>query len=210
MKHLKKFNESKKEEEFKGFEADSLKDDSIITKNELEVLSNKDLEKIKDELESEDLKPALKPTIKKFEDFEISIEIEDETCGDEDECCSNCNCNPCECCDDECETDLTNVITPNVLGFEQYMESLTDEDMAMTIAKDILPKLEEIKKEKGIFTISMFDNYMEERKADMKLTDEVISCLVELGFDFDADDFEDDEDDRFPFGDDMDFNYSLN
>jgi hypothetical protein len=34
----------------------------------------------------------------------------------------------------------------------------------------------------------MFDNFMEERKADIRLTDEVISELVDMGFEFDYDD----------------------
>ena len=47
----------------------------------------------------------------------------------------------------------------------------------------LLPKLKKIKQEKGIFTVSMFDNYMEERKADMKLSDSIMSYLVDMGFD---------------------------
>ena len=43
----------------------------------------------------------------------------------------------------------------------------------------------------------MFDNYMEERNADMKLTDEIMSYLVNMGFDFDVD--EDDDDDFVDF-----------
>jgi Holliday junction resolvasome RuvABC DNA-binding subunit len=87
--------------------------------------------------------------------------------------------------------------------FESHGKSLAEE-----IAEDLLPKLQKIKDEKGIFTVGMFDNYMEERKGNMKLTDEVISSLVNMGFDFDSD--EDDEDD---YNDDEDirmFNYNLN
>lgn len=76
-------------------------------------------------------------------------------------------------------------------------------DLALEIAEDLLPKLKEIKKDKGIFTVSMFDNYMEERKANMKLSDSIMSYLVDMGFDFDTD--EDVQDD-----DDMIFKYSLN
>ena len=87
--------------------------------------------------------------------------------------------------------------------FESHGKSLAEE-----IAEDLLPKLQKIKDEKGIFTVGMFDNYMEERKGNMKLTDEVISSLVNMGFDFDSD--EDGEDD---YNDDEDirmFNYNLN
>ena len=76
-------------------------------------------------------------------------------------------------------------------------------DLALEIAENLLPKLKEIKKDKGIFTVSMFDNYMEERKANMKLSDSIMSYLVDMGFDFDTD--EDVQDD-----DDMIFKYSLN
>ena len=73
--------------------------------------------------------------------------------------------------------------------FESYS------DIAEDIALDLLPKLQKIKDEKGIFTVGMFDNYMEERNADMKLTDEIMSHLVNMGFDFDTN--EDDDDDDF-------------
>ena len=73
--------------------------------------------------------------------------------------------------------------------FESY------KDIAEEIAIDLLPKLQKIKDEKGIFTIGMFDNYMEERNADMKLTDEIMSYLVNMGFDFDVDeDYSEDDD----------------
>lgn len=84
--------------------------------------------------------------------------------------------------------------------FESYS------NLAEDIAKDLLPKLQAIKDEKGFFTTSMFDNYMEERSGNMKLTDEVMSYLVNMGFDFDGDDdedYDDDEDIRM-------INYNLN
>lgn len=67
--------------------------------------------------------------------------------------------------------------------FESYRDG---KGLAREIAEDLFPRLDKIRKEKGIFTIGMFDNYMEERGGDMKLTDEVISELVNMGFDFDA------------------------
>jgi regulator of RNase E activity RraB len=87
------------------------------------------------------------------------------------------------------------------MKYLKKFEGYNEKSLAREIAEDILPKIEEIKKEKGIFTIGMFDNYMEERKADMKLTDEVISELVNMGFDFDSNDddvefYFDDEDDQ--------------
>ena len=38
----------------------------------------------------------------------------------------------------------------------------------------------------------MFDNFMEERKGDLELTDEVMNHLVNMGFDFDDEDDSDD------------------
>ena len=72
-------------------------------------------------------------------------------------------------------------------------------DIAEEIAIDLLPKLQKIKDEKGIFTVGMFDNYMEERNADMKLTDEIMSYLVNMGFDFDVDEDDSDDDDFVDF-----------
>jgi hypothetical protein len=83
------------------------------------------------------------------------------------------------------------------MKYLKTFESYSEKGLAQEIAEDILPKLQEIKKEKGIFTVGMFDNYMEERKGDMKLTDEVMSELVNMGFDFD-----DDDDDDFYFVED--------
>ena len=72
-------------------------------------------------------------------------------------------------------------------------------DIAEEIAIDLLPKLQKIKDEKGIFTVGMFDNYMEERNADMKLTDEIMSHLVNMGFDFDTNEDDSDDDDFVDF-----------
>ena len=80
--------------------------------------------------------------------------------------------------------------------FESYGER---KDLALEIAEDLLPRLQKIRDEKGIFTVGMFDNYMEERGGDMRLTDSIMSYLVDMGFDFDSD--EDDEDDDYYFSD---------
>lgn len=90
------------------------------------------------------------------------------------------------------------------MKYLKTFEGYNDKSLAQEIAEDLLPKLEEIKREKGIFTVGMFDNYMEERKANMKLTDEVIAALVNMGFDFDVEDDEDDEDFYFEEDDDQD------
>ena len=97
------------------------------------------------------------------------------------------------------------------MRYLKTFEGYNDKSLAREIAEDLLPRLQKIRDEKGIFTISMFDNYMEERKGDMRLTDEVISELVEMGFQFDYDDNDDSEDfDRDPFEGYPGMEYSLN
>ena len=95
------------------------------------------------------------------------------------------------------------------MRYLKTFEGYNDKGLAREIAEDLLPRLQKIRDEKGIFTVSMFDNYMEERKGDMRLTDEVISELVEMGFQFDYDDSED-EYDRDPFEGYPGMEYSLN
>ena len=95
------------------------------------------------------------------------------------------------------------------MKYLKTFEGYNDKSLAREIAEDLLPQLQKIRDEKGIFTVSMFDNFMEERKGDMKLTDEVISELVDLGFQFDYDDSED-EYDRDPFEGYTGMEYSLN
>ena len=72
--------------------------------------------------------------------------------------------------------------------FENYSTDITED-----IAVDLLPKLEEIKAEKGSFTVSDFDEYMKQRGADSHTIDLVMSNLVSMGFDFDSEVTEDDE-----------------
>ena len=79
------------------------------------------------------------------------------------------------------------------MRYLKTFEGYNDKSLAREIAEDLLPRLNKVRDEKGIFTVSMFDNYMEERKGDMRLTDEVISELVDLGFQFDHEDDDDSE-----------------
>jgi hypothetical protein len=85
-----------------------------------------------------------------------------------------------------------------IMKYLKTFEGYNDKSLAREIAEDLLPRLNKIRDEKGIFTVSMFDNYMEERKGDMRLTDEVISELVDLGFQFDSDDDDDDDFQNYP------------
>ena len=77
--------------------------------------------------------------------------------------------------------------------FESYKRI----NLAEEIAKDILPEIKKIKDDRGIFTVTMFYEFMSERKADKQLIDEVMAHLVDMGFDFDRDSDEDDNDDGF-------------
>ena len=126
MKILR-FNESKKtkKEELDGistFDVKSLepsKDDLVGFVSDYEEVKDKDIKKVKKEIEV--TTPGLKKSIKKFEDFSIEIEIgagnPDERAdpsnpfigainpneeGCDDEGCAECDCNPCECSDEEC------------------------------------------------------------------------------------------------------------
>ena len=126
MKILR-FNESKKtkKEELDGistFDVKSLepsKDDLVGFVSDYEEVKDKDIKKVKKEIEV--TTPGLKKSIKKFEDFSIEIEIgagnPDEKVdpsnsfmgainpneeGCDGECCPECDCDPCECSDEEC------------------------------------------------------------------------------------------------------------
>ena len=72
--------------------------------------------------------------------------------------------------------------------FENYSTDITED-----IAEDLLPKLEELRAEKGSLTVADFDEYMKERGADSHTIDLVMSNLVSMGFDFDSEDEGEDE-----------------
>jgi hypothetical protein len=118
-----RFNENKKtkKEELDGistFDVKSLeptKDDLVGFVSDYEEVKDKEVKKVKKEIEV--TTPGLKKSIKKFEDFSITIEMGDDNSGEEvfnpsnivmgainpnDEGCSECDCNPCECSDEEC------------------------------------------------------------------------------------------------------------
>jgi len=80
--------------------------------------------------------------------------------------------------------------------FENYTTDITED-----IAEDLLPKLEEIRSEKGSLTVSDFDEYMKQRGADSHTIDLVMSNLVSMGFDFDSEETEDGDDVEFELKD---------
>lgn len=118
-----RFNENKKtkKEELDGistFDVKSLeptKDDLVGFVSDYEEVKDKEVKKVKKEIEV--TTPGLKKSIKKFEDFSITIEMGDDNSGEEafnpsnivmgainpneEECCSDCECDPCECGDEE-------------------------------------------------------------------------------------------------------------
>ena len=76
--------------------------------------------------------------------------------------------------------------------FENYRTDITED-----IAEDLLPKLQQLRDEKGSLTVDDFDNYMKERGADLHTIDLVISSLVNMGFDFDVESEEETDDMEF-------------
>jgi hypothetical protein len=73
-------------------------------------------------------------------------------------------------------------------------ESYKREDISEEIAKDILPKFQKMRSDGQEVTIDDFDRYMKERGADSDTIDSVMHYLINIGFDFDINN-EDEEDD---------------
>lgn len=68
-------------------------------------------------------------------------------------------------------------------------------DLAEDIAQDLYPQLLKMRKEGQIITPEFFESFMKERGSDLAYTDAVMSVLVNMGFDFDSDeeDYNDEE-----------------
>jgi hypothetical protein len=71
--------------------------------------------------------------------------------------------------------------------FESYSTDITED-----IANDLLPILQQLKDERGTFTVEDFENYMKQRGSDSHTIDLTMSNLVNMGFDFDVEE-EDEE-----------------
>ena len=71
------------------------------------------------------------------------------------------------------------------MKYLKRFESYSNKDIAQGIAEEIKPRLEEIRKEKGIFTKRMLDNFMEERGGSVSITTDVQNYLKRGGFEFD-------------------------
>jgi hypothetical protein len=146
--HINRFYEATKAKIAKDknveidFDVDSLLDKEVdetegfISKapfvSELEEMPKAAEKKLKKEIQV--TTPGLKKSIKKFEDFTISISVDDAT-PEEDvldpskivmgtidpndgECCSDCDCNPCEC--ENIESDDSG---ENITSFVDFLKS---------------------------------------------------------------------------------------
>jgi len=76
--------------------------------------------------------------------------------------------------------------------FESYRTDITED-----IAEDLLPKIQQLRDEKGSLTVEDFEKYMSERGSDSHTTDLVMSNLVNMGFDFDVESKEETDDLEF-------------
>jgi hypothetical protein len=59
-------------------------------------------------------------------------------------------------------------------------------DLAEDIASDLYPQLLKMRKSGQLITPEFFESFMKERGSDLAYTDAVMSCLVNMGFDFDS------------------------
>lgn len=125
---IRKFSENKKEKDLeevkfdiKSFEPS--KDDLVGFESELDETPEKEINKLKKEIQNDGNTPGLERAIKKFEEFTISLSFDLEPEEDvfdpskiftsdintDDNCCSGCQCEPCECGettgDDDCCSD---------------------------------------------------------------------------------------------------------
>jgi hypothetical protein len=132
IEKVEKFLKEEKPKKIKdlevGFDIESFEGDedtdTLGFRSEFEPIAKGKEKTLKKEIQV--TTPGLKKSIKKFEDFKISIsvdKVEPEedvvvgglTPGDE-ECCAGCQCNPCECDDVEG--------SEKVVRFEDFLKSI--------------------------------------------------------------------------------------
>lgn len=135
MKRIKKFNETKKDEKVKDqevlFNAETLvdKDEKPSFKTDVE-----DQEEIKKEFDK------LRGKVEKFENFTISIKVENDELENEIEseyeedpgcgCCSDCTGQPgCHCGCDDCKCDSMGKEPPQVLPASQFISNVVSESL---------------------------------------------------------------------------------
>jgi len=136
-KFLKEEKPKKQKDLEVGFDIGSFESeedtDTLGFRSELEPIGKNKEKALEKEIQV--TTPGLKKSIKKFEDFNISISV-DEVEPEEDfldvECCSGCQCDPCECdsesccsgCDcDPCECS-SGEDAEKVIGFEDFLKTI--------------------------------------------------------------------------------------
>jgi hypothetical protein len=108
-------------------------DNDLGFKSELEEMPKAAEKKLKKEIQI--TTPGLKKSIKKFEDFKISISVdevepeEDVLVGGEvsnNNCCSDCECDPCECDLDDCCSDYECDDKEEITKFSNFNDLLSN------------------------------------------------------------------------------------
>lgn len=134
--NIKRFNESKKDEEVTKFDIKSFEDDKEVVgfARDAEETTKKEEIKIKKEIQNDGGTPGLKTAIKKFEDFSVKIIIDEE--GDDssvvpvgldvnqEECCVNCDCDPCECSSEQEVEQTVDAESPSVIPFMDFLKNI--------------------------------------------------------------------------------------
>jgi hypothetical protein len=142
-KFLKEEKPKKEKDLEVGFDIDSFEKeedtDTLGFRSEFEPIAKAKEKSLKKEIQV--TTPGLKKSIKKFEDFTISISV-DEVAPEEDnvamstinpnaECCTGCDCDPCECDKEEgcsnCQCNPCECVsddTEKVIGFEDFLKSI--------------------------------------------------------------------------------------
>lgn len=142
MEKFLKEEKPKKEKDLEvGFDIESFEKeedtDTLGFRSEFEPIAKGKEKTLKKEIQV--TTPGLKNSIKKFEDFKISISVDEVgpeegvlmggLIPNEEDCCSDCQCDPCECGEDcpgcqfnpcECESDDTK----KVVRFEDFLKNI--------------------------------------------------------------------------------------
>ena len=124
-----------------GFDIDSFEKeedtDTLGFRAELEPIAKNKEKSLKKDIQG--TTPGLKKSIKKFEDFQISISVDEIESEDDNidmygvnpnavDCCLDCECDPCECvgdCCSGCECDPCECASDDkVIGFEDFLKSI--------------------------------------------------------------------------------------
>lgn len=82
-----------------------------------------------------------------------------------------------------------------IKSFESYSREPVDNKKAEKMAREILPTFQKKRENGEKVTIFDFDKYTKENNIESSLADSIMHILVDLGFDFDIED--DDIDDEY-------------